>query len=116
MEFILSVFLNAAVILIMARFISSITIKNFSTALGVALIIGLLNATVGFLFRLPLNLVTLFFLTFFVRLIVTAIMIKITDHLFSGFTVKGFAPALILAITMAVAGALFRYLFLKNSI
>ncbi len=106
MGFILSIIINAAVILIMAKLMASITIKSFVTAIWVALIIGLLNATVGFLFRLPLNLVTLFLLTFVVRLIVTAVMIKIADRLFSGFSVKGFMPALILAIAMAVAGTL----------
>ncbi len=106
MGFILSIVINAAVILIMAKLMTSITIKNFGTAIWVALIVGILNATVGFLFRLPLNLVTLFLLTFIVRLIVTAVMIKIADRLFSGFSVKGFMPAFILAIAMAVAGLL----------
>ena len=106
MGFIISIFVNAIVILLMAKLMSSITIKSFSTAIWVALIIGLLNATVGFLFRLPLNLVTLFLLTFIVRLIVTALMIKIADRLFSGFTVNGFTPAFILAVAMAVAGAI----------
>ena len=111
MYFILSILLNAGIILLLAKLMNSITIRNFSTAIGVALVIGLLNATIGFLLRLPLNLVTLFLLTFIVRLVVTAIMIKIADHFFSGFSIKGFAPAIILAIAMAVAGALFRVLY-----
>ena len=111
MYFILSILLNAGIILLLAELMNSITIRNFVTAIGVALVIGLLNATIGFLLRLPLNLVTLFLLTFIVRLVVTAIMIKIADYFIRGFSIKGFTPALILAIAMAVAGALFSVLF-----
>jgi putative membrane protein len=111
MYFIVSLLVNAAIILLMSKVMTSITIKSYTTAIWVALVIGILNATVGFLFRLPLNLITLFFLTFIVRLLVTAVMIKIADKLFSGFTVRGFTPALILAIVMAIAGLLLDNIF-----
>jgi putative membrane protein len=91
-----------------------VVIKNFRTAVGVALVIGLLNATVGFLLRLPLNLITLFLLTFIVRLIVTAIVIKIAAVFFSGFDVKTFTAALILALAMAIAGAVFERMLLRE--
>jgi putative membrane protein len=81
-------------------------VKSFKTALWVAFLIGILNATVGLILRFPLNLVTLFFLEFIVRLIVTAIVIKLVDKLVSNFKVHGFWPALVLAIALAISGTL----------
>ncbi|MFA1773729.1 phage holin family protein [Rufibacter glacialis] len=81
-------------------------IKSFWTALWVAFLIGILNATLGLLIRFPLNLVTLFFLQFVVKLVVTAIIIKVVDALIKNFEVKGFWPALVIAIALAVASTL----------
>jgi putative membrane protein len=43
-------------------------------------------------------------------MVVTAIMIKLADKLFSGFEVEGFSTALIIAFVMALAGMLFSYI------
>ncbi len=109
MNWILQLLLNAAVLLLAAKIMPSVKIKSFGTAVGVALVIGILNATIGFLLRLPLNLLTLGLLSFFVRLIVMAIVIKIADKFFSGFEVRSFTTAIILACIMAVAGSLLTY-------
>ena len=106
MNFILQLLLNAAILLGMTYILPTVTIKNFSTAVLVALVIGILNATIGWFLRFPLNIVTLGLLSFFVHLIVTAVMIKIADKLFSDFYVKGFTPALIIAVVMAIAGSM----------
>ncbi len=106
MDFIISLLINAAIVFVVAYIMPQINIRNFGVAIGVALVIGILNATIGFLLRLPLNVVTLGLLSFFVRLLVTAVIIKIVDKLFRGFEVRGFWPALVLAIVMALAGSL----------
>jgi putative membrane protein len=62
---------------------------------------------------LPLNIVTLGLLSFFIRLLVTAIVIKITEKFFSGFEVRTFTSALLLAIAMAVAGTLLDYIIIN---
>jgi putative membrane protein len=107
MYFLLQLLLNGAILLMLARIMPSVHVRSYGTAIAVALVIGLLNATIGFLFRLPLNILTLGLLTFFVRLIVTAVVIRITDKLFSGFSVDSFSSALIIAVVMAAVGALF---------
>ncbi len=107
MNIILELLLNAGILLLIAYLMPSVNIKNYGTAIAVALVIGILNATIGFILRLPMNLVTLGLLSFFVRLIVTAVIIKIVDKFFSGFEVKTFSAAVILACAMAVAGTLF---------
>jgi putative membrane protein len=107
MNFILNLLVSAGVLFLLAALLPTVSIKNYMTAIWVALVIGLLNATVGFLLRLPMNIVTLGLLTFVVRLIVTVLMIKLADKLFSGFEVKGWTPAFIIAISLALAGMLF---------
>ena len=106
MHFIVNLLVSAGVLLLLAYMLPSVHIKSFGTALWVALLIGILNATVGFLLRLPFNLVTLFLLEFLVRLFVTAIIIKLVDKLVGNFEVKGFWPAIIIAIALAITGTL----------
>lgn len=108
MNFIIELLLSAGVLFLLASILPGISIKDYATAIFVALVIGFLNATVGFLLRLPLNIVTLGLLTFVVRLFVSAIMIKFADSLFKGFTVKGWIPAFILAICLAITGMVFQ--------
>ncbi len=111
MHFILTLLLEAGVILLIAALLPTIYIKDFKTAFFVTLVLGLLNATIGFLLRLPLNIVSLFLLTFIVRLIITAVLIKVVDKLFSGFKVDTFFAAIILAFAMALAGGIFDRLY-----
>ncbi|MGI4803645.1 MAG: phage holin family protein, partial [Janthinobacterium lividum] len=104
-HFLIELLVNAGMILLLSHFLPTIIIRNFGTAILVALVIGLLNATIGAVIRFPLNLATLWLLSFFVRLIVTAIIVKIVDWLFAGFEIKGFTPALILALALAIDGS-----------
>ena len=106
MHFILNLLISAGVLFLLAALLPSVSIKNYATAIGVAFVIGLLNATIGFILRLPLNILTLGLLTFVIRLIVSALMIKLADKLFRGFEVKGWLPAFIIAICIAIAGSL----------
>ena len=110
MNFILELLFNALVLLLLSRYMESVHVKSYGTAVGVALVVAILNATVGALLRFPLNLVTFFLLGFVVRLLVTAVMIKVADAFFNGFRVDGFRTALIVAVILAVAGVLFSYI------
>ena len=106
MNFILNLLVSAGVIFLLAYIMPQVHVKSFLTALWVAFLIGILNATIGLLLRFPLNLVTFFLLSFIVKLIVTAIIIKLVDKLVRNFEVKGFWPALVIAIAVAVASTL----------
>jgi putative membrane protein len=106
MDFLVNLLVSAAVLFGMAYILPQVHIKSFWTALWVAFLIGLLNATVGFLIRLPLNIVTLGLLSFFVRLLVTAVVIKIVDKLVRNFRVDGWWPAFVIAIVLAIASTL----------
>lgn len=111
MNFIIHLLINAAIIFVVAYIMPQIHIRNYGLAIVVAIIIGLLNATIGLVLQFFFNLFTLGLLSFLVRLLVTAVMIKLVDKLFRGFEVKGFWPALVLALVMALAGSLLDSMF-----
>jgi putative membrane protein len=106
MNLILHLLLDAAVIFGLAYLMPQIDVKNFGTALLIAVLLGLLNFFVGWIIRFPLNLVTFFLLSGIVRIIVTAILLKLIDKFMDSFTIVGFWPALLIAIAVAVAGTL----------
>jgi putative membrane protein len=106
MDFIIHLLINAAIVFIVAYIMPSVHVKSFGTAIWVALLLGILNATVGLLLRLPLNILTLGLLSFFIRLIVTAVIIKLVDKLVKKFEVQGFWPALVIALALAIGGTL----------
>lgn len=106
MDFFINLLISAGVLMLLAYMMPQVHVKSFLTALWVALLIGLLNATIGWLLRIIGNLFTLFLLSFIIKLIVTAIVIKIADKLTRNFEVKGFWPALVIAIALALASTL----------
>ena len=105
MTFIINLLVSAAVILILSYAMSSVHVKNFGTALWVAFLIAIVNATLGWILRGVLNLVSFFLLEAIVSLIVTALMIKLVDLLVKNFKIDGFLPALIIALVTALAVA-----------
>jgi putative membrane protein len=90
MNLILHLLLDAAVIFGLAYLMPQVDVKSFGTALVIAVILAMLNFLVGWLIRFPLNLVTLFFLTGIVRIVVTAILLKLIDKMMGSFTIVGF--------------------------
>lgn len=106
MNLLLHLLVDAAVIFGLAYFMPQIDVKNFGTALLIALLLGLLNFFVGWIIRFPLNLVTFFLLTGVVRILVMAILLKLIDSFLDSFTIQGFWPALLIAIAVAVVGSL----------
>src|SRR5688572_25651131 len=106
MEFIVNLLVSAGVLMVMAYIMPQVTVKSFTTALGVALLVGILNATIGWILSGIFNLFTLFLIGFIVKLIVSALMIKLADKLMSNFSVAGFWPALVIAIALAAASTL----------
>lgn len=106
MGFIIDLLVSAGVILLLAYIMPSVHVKSFWTALWVAFLIGIFNATIGWILGGILNLVSFFLLEAIVSLIVTALMIKLVDALVGNFKVDGFLPALIIALVTAVAIAI----------
>ncbi|GAB4022423.1 phage holin family protein [Spirosoma koreense] len=106
MNLILHILLDAAVIFGLAYLMPQVDVKNFGTAVLIAVLLGLLNFFLGWIIRFPLNLVTFFLLTGLVRIIVTALLLKLIDKFLDDFIIVGFWPALVIALAVAVAGML----------
>lgn len=117
MNWILQIFVTAIVLVIASRLMGSVQVRNFKTALLVALAIGVLSFLVGWLFTLFLNVATLgifYFLGlgFITRTIAFAIVIEIVDQFSKGFNTRGFLPSLWLAIILALVGMLMDGIFM----
>lgn len=99
--------LHTVALLVMAYIVPGIHVTSFGAALIAALVIGLLNATLGLLLKIvtfPLAILTLgiFFL------VINAFMLKLASHIVPGFTVATFGAAFIGAIVLALLNLLFK--------
>ncbi|MEM7102283.1 MAG: phage holin family protein [Bacteroidota bacterium] len=93
-----------------AFILSGIEIKNFISALIVAVVVSILNATVGKVMdvlALPITFLTLGLF----RFVIDAIIILIAGFFLDNFKVKGFISALILAIVVSVSNSILFALF-----
>lgn len=101
--------LSALALLVTSSLVPGFEVSGLGSALVAAVVIGLLNATVGLVLKVvtfPISIVTLgLFL-----LVINAIMILVASAVVPGFRVRGFGPAFIGAVVLALLGVLFRYL------
>jgi putative membrane protein len=100
--------LSAVALLLVSRLVSGFHINSFATALVVALVFGLLNATVGLLLKLvslPLIILTLgIFLV-----VVNAFVLELAASVVPGFQIRDFGTAFIGAIVLALLQMIFRF-------
>lgn len=98
---VIKMILNALALLVGAYFLKGVEIENFAKALIAAIILAVLNATIGpimHFFSYPLKLITLGFFS----IIIDALIIMIAAYFLKGFKVNGFGSALLLAILVAI--------------
>jgi putative membrane protein len=101
--------LSAVALLIVAHIVPGFYVRGFGSALWAALIIGLINATIGAFLKLitmPLTILTLGIFW----LVINALMLWLASALLSGFQVSGFGAAFIGAIVLMLVNMLFRAL------
>lgn len=111
LQWLIHIIIDAAVLLVAAKYMPKVELKGFKTAIIVALIIGVLSFLLSWLLTAVLNIATLgifYFLGlgFIIRIIVYAIIIEIADKISKDFKTIGFLPSLWLAIILAVVGAI----------
>src|SRR5437867_13362281 len=107
LNMILNWVLSAISLVIVAHVIRGFDIRSFTTALIAAIVIGLVNATVGLFLKIvtfPLTLISLGVFWF----IINALMLKLAAAFVPGFRIDGFLPAFVGAIVLSVVN-----LFLK---
>jgi putative membrane protein len=112
MGLILKIIITAVGVLIAQNLVPGIEVAGFGTAVLVAIVLGILNATLGFALKVltfPLSIVTFgFFL-----LVINALMFWATTFI-KGFEVSGFWSAFFGALIVTVVSMLSKSL-IKNS-
>lgn len=100
---------SAVLLLVVAHVVPGFQVAGFKGALIAALVIGLINATIGLVLKIitfPLTLVSFgIFL-----LVVNALMLMLASRLLDSFQVNGFVPAFFGAVLLALLGMVQRWL------
>lgn len=105
MSFIISLVISALILIVVSKILPGFEVDGFGPAIIAAIVIGLVNGTLGFILRIltfPINFLTLGLFSF----VVTALMILLASKLVPGFRIAGFWPALYGALLIALARAL----------
>jgi len=93
--------LSALCLLVVAQIVPGFVVRSFGAAMIAAVVIGLVNGTLGLLLKIvtfPLTIVTLgVFLV-----VINALMLKVAALFVPGFSVLGFLPALLGALILSV--------------
>lgn len=99
--------INSIVIFFGSYLLSGVTLKNYWTAIGVAIVLAILNLLIRpliIVLTLPLNILTLGLFT----LVINAWIMLIADKLVDGFSIQGFWWAALFSILISVLnGALY---------
>jgi len=109
MRLLLNWLLSAVALLIVAHLVPGFHVRGFGTALLAAVVIGLVNATLGLFLKvvtLPLTVLTLGVFWF----VINALMLWLASALVPGFEVRGFLAAFLGAIVLAVVNMVLRWL------
>lgn len=96
---------NALSIYIIAYLFSGVHIRDFMTAMGAALILGILNMLVRpvlIVLTLPINIMTLGIFTF----ILNGFLLKLVDAFMEGFVVDNFMTAVFASIALTFVNML----------
>jgi len=115
MHTILNILLLSAAVFIVAALMPTIKIKNYWTALWVAVVYSLVNFFIGWLLRLfalPFIVLTLGLFTF----VVNAALLWITDKFIDDFEISGFFSTLIAAFLITIINGGLRWMLVSLGI
>ncbi len=113
MRLLLNWVLSALAVWIVSQVVPGIYVHGLVAALIAALVIGFINATLGFLIKIvtfPLTLLTLGLFWF----VINAAMLKFASVLVPGFEVHGFAAAFIGAIVLSLVNWVLHWLIMPK--
>jgi putative membrane protein len=100
--------LSAVSLLIVAHLIRGIEVKDFGVALIAALVIGLVNGTLGFVLKIltfPLEILTLGLF----YIVVNGLMLKLAAAIVPGFRVQGCLTAILASVLLALVNMALRF-------
>ena len=101
--------LSALAVWVVSQFIPGFHVANLPAALVAALVIGLVNATLGLLLKIitfPLTILTLGIFW----IVINALMLELASAIVPGFRIDSFASAFWGAIVLSLVNMLFRWL------
>ena len=101
--------ISAISLVVVAYLIPGIRVDGIGPALIAPIVIGLVNATVGFIVKIVTLPITILSLGIFL-LIINALMLMFAAYLVPGFAVDGFWSAFFGAIVMSIVGMVLRSL------
>ncbi|MFI5345623.1 MAG: phage holin family protein [Elusimicrobiota bacterium] len=104
MKILVHVLLGGLAVFVAARILPGVTVDGFGTAVVVAVVLGLINATLRpllLLLTLPLNILTLGLFTF----VIIGGLVLLAAAMVPGFHVASFWWALAFALTLSVLNA-----------
>lgn len=113
MRLLLHWILSAVAVWIVAHLVRGISVSGPQAALIAALVIGLINATLGLLLKIltfPLTLLTLGLFLF----VINALMLELASSFVPGFQVRSFVAAFIGAIVLSIVSSLLQWLFMPS--
>lgn len=102
--------INSIVIFIGSYIVRGVNLKNYWTALGVAIVLSILNLLIRpfiILLTLPLNILTLGLFT----LVINAWILMLADKLIDGFSLDGFGWAVLFGLVISILNTLLLVLF-----
>ena len=105
--------LSALLLLVVSHFVPGFVVTSFVAALIAAVVIGLINATLGLFLKVITFPLTIFSFGIFL-LVINALMLVLASHLVPGFVIHGFAPAFWAALLLALLHMLLRWVMPKK--
>ena len=108
-----AVIICAVAVWIVAHIVPGIAVSGPVAALIAALVIGLVNATLGLLLKIitfPLTILTLGLFWF----VINALMLELAAWLVNGFYVRGFIPALIGAVMLSLVSSVLQWMVMPT--
>ena len=113
MRLLLNWVLSALAVWIVSQVVPGIYVSGATAALVAALVIGLVNSTVGLVVKVltfPLTLLTLGLFWF----VINAIMLELASMFVRGFEVRSFSAAFIGAIALSIVSSILHWLIMPK--
>lgn len=101
-------FVSAILLLVVAKVVPGFHVTGLKAALIAALVIGLINGTLGLFLKIITLPLTIFTFGLFL-LVINAIMLLVAAHFVRGFSVTGFFPAFLGALALSVLHLLVKW-------
>lgn len=108
MRILLNWLLSAVSLLIVAHLVPGFYVRSFGAALLAALVIGLINATLGFFLKIITFPITILTLGIF-WIVINALMLEFASWFSPGFNVRSFGAAFIGAIVLSLVNMVLRW-------